>query len=270
LLDSDFDLVFLRQGFLNFTYQSETRTDPLVLAQKWCHPPNGGDYLVDEFYRRFGTNAFRKVLRRIYTAPNGVGRETLAENCDAQLLDDHLTFMTHQELAVEQSGIVYKSDRYQHISDIGRTLECYVARWFQQVLQCPARYGVHVPSIVDGGDLDVVAFLDGLRIWVECKSGRNIDDDQLRLFHERAQVFTPVMAILLIDTDARKSMQRYVDRLNRLSDPALPFEVKNSREWVYWRGRSLYAVGVPNSIQESLLAVLRLYHDCVRFVPFPG
>jgi hypothetical protein len=156
------------------------------------------------------------------------------------------------------------------MSDIGRTLEWYIARWFQQVLQCPARYGVHLPGIGDGGDLDVVAFLDGLRIWVECKSGRNIDDDQLRLFRERAQAFTPVMAILLIDTDDKKSMQRYVDRLNALGDPTLPFELKNSREWVYWRGRPLYAIGAPNSIQKSLLAVLRLYHDYVRFVPFLG
>jgi hypothetical protein len=270
MMDSDFDLLFHRQGFLNFTYQPETRTDPQVLAQKWCHPHSGAEYLIDEFYRLFGKNDFRRALRSIYTAQDGVARDELAQHCRAALLDSYLTFMGDQELAVERVGIVYKSDRYQHVSDIGRTLEWYVARWFQEFLQCPARYNIHVPGMSGGGDLDVVAFMDGLRIWVECKSGSNIEDAQLRLFRERAQDFTPVMAILLIDTDDKKAMQRYIDRLDALGDPAHPFELKNPREQLYWRGRALYAVGVPNSIEKSLAAVLRLYHDYVRFVPFPG
>jgi hypothetical protein len=46
--------------------------------------------------------------------------------------------------------------------------------------------------------------------------------------------------------------------------------LKNPREWLYWRGRAMYVVGVPNSVGESLLAALRLYQGYVRFLSFLG
>jgi hypothetical protein len=146
-----------------------------------------------------------------------------------------------------------------------------VARWFQVFRHCPARYNVHVPGIFEGGDLDVVTFLDGLRIWVECKSGRDITDTQLELFVRRAQEFNPVLTVLLIDTDKKSVMHNYIARLNKpYPQDDLPFHLKNPRELLFFRGRGLYVVGVPNSIQAPLLAVLRFYHDYVRFVPFVG
>jgi hypothetical protein len=268
-MDSDFDLVFRRQGFSEFTYHPETQTDPLVLRSQYTHGPLGGEYLVDEFYRRFGLNVFRKLLRRIYASNDGVAREALAQNCsNAEMLEEHLAYFRHQELAVESGGVIYKGERFQHISDIGRTMEWYVARWFEDFIKCHARYSVHVPGITGGGDLDVVAFMDGLRIWVECKSGNNIDDAHLRLFRQRAREFSPVMAVLLIDTDDKKMFKGCIERLDSFGHPDYPFELKNEREWLYWCGRPLYAVGVPHSIGESLSSVLRLYHDYVRFVAF--
>jgi hypothetical protein len=271
VIDDNFDIVFRRQGFSNFTYQSETQSDPQVLSQRWVHPPDGAEYLADEFYRRFGGNSFRKLLGRIYKATAGVSRQYLAKFCSDPTLEQHLTFMRNQELIIEVDSMVSKAPRCQHIADIGRTFEWYVARWFQAFLHCPARYNVHVPGILEGGDLDVVAFLDGLRIWIECKSGRDITDTQLDLFVRRAQEFNPVLAILLIDTDENSVMDNYIARLNKPHPQEdLQFHLKNPREWLFFRGRGLYVVGVPNSIQESLLAVLRFYHDRVRFVPFVG
>src|SRR5258706_5286818 len=160
MLDDNFDILFLRQGFRNFTYQSEMQIDPQRLTQRWNHPPHGREYLADEFYRRFGQNTFRKLLGRIYTAPDGVLRQSLALTCsNAETLDGHLTFMRDQELDVQSGDKVVKAPRCQHVDGIGRTLEWYVARWFQVVLKCPARYGVHVPDIAGGGDLDVVAVM---------------------------------------------------------------------------------------------------------------
>jgi hypothetical protein len=214
-------------------------------------------------------NVFRKLLRHIYAAKDGVLRAALAENCsNTEMLHDHLAYLQHQELAVERDGVIYKGERFEHISAIGRTLEWYVTRWFEDFVRCPARYAVHVPGIADGGDLDIVAFMHGLRIWVECKSGNNIDDAQLRLFRQRAQDFSPVMAVLLIDTDDKKLVRGCIERLSAFGHPDHPFELKNEREWLSWCGRPLDAVGAPNSIGDSLLSVLRLYHDYVRFVPF--
>ena len=86
-----------------------------------------------------------------------------------------------------------------------------------------------------------------------------------------AQEFNPVLAVLLIDTDDKSAMYNYIARLNKpYPQDDLQIHLKDLREWLYFRGRDLYVVGVPNSIQESLLAVLRFYHDRVRFVPLVG
>jgi hypothetical protein len=269
VIDDKCDVLFHRQGFASFSYQREDQNDPQLLSQRWINSPSGGVYLVDEFFQRFGQNTFRKMLRHIYSSRDGVPRQDLiSENSEKR--EAHLAYMCDQELAVDDGTVVSRARRFQHISDIGRTFEWYVSQCFQRILECPARYGVHVDGIAECGDLDVVAFMNDLRIWVECKSGRDITDKVLGLFLQRAQDFSPSLAVLLIDTDNNRSMDSYIDRLNKSLPDQDQFELKISREWLYFRGRGLYVVGVPNSIGESLHAVLRLYQDRVRYVPFIG
>ena len=271
MIDDNFNILFRRQGFRKFSYQHTTREDRYIITQRWTDSPSGGYYAPNDFYIRFGDNTFRKLLGGVYSASAGVSHLALTHICsNPAKLAAHLAYMQDQELIFETDGVVQKAPRFQHIPDIGRTLEWYVASWFEAFLQCHARYNVHVSGISEGGDLDVVAFMDGLRIWVECKSGKDITDRQLRLFARRAQEFTPVLAILLIDTDDERLVRRCIDSLDKPHPATERFQLKNERELLFWRGRGLYVVGVPHSIEESLLAVLRLYHDYVRFVPFIG
>jgi hypothetical protein len=174
--------------------------------------------------------------------------------------------MQDQELAEETEGKWRKATRYQHVDNIGRTLEWYVAEWFKMVLAVPARYGVHVDELAEGGDLDVVAFVNGLRVWVECKSGRDITDTHLRLFLRRAKGFSPDIAILLIDTDA--SIATHARRLNDADTFGDPLEEQDKSIALYWGKRNVYVVNSRKSIAHSLAAVLRLYHAKVKYMSF--
>ena len=86
------------------------------------------------------------------------------------------------------------------MSGIGPTLEWYIGEWFRFWLQVPARHGVTVKGLADGGDLDVVAFVGERPILVEGKSGNPvyITKAQIELFLCRMADFNPAIALLLI------------------------------------------------------------------------
>lgn len=261
----DFDIQFRRQGWLTFDYVHPNVQDPQRLSQRWWESATKS-YSPHEFYDLFGQNTFRKLLSHLYTH-SPCPRSDLEGMCsNADVLYDHLEFMRGQELAEEESGIWRKAARYQQVDNIGRTLEWYIAEWFKVVLEAPARYGVHVDDLAEGGDLDVVAFVNGLRVSVECKSGRDVTDEHLRLFLQRARDFSPDIAILLIDTEA--SISSRIERLNGLENYGDPLEEQDKRIVLYWGKRNIYVVNTRKSIADSLAAALRLYHAKVKHLSF--
>lgn len=261
----DFDIQFRRQGWLAFDYARPELVDPQRLSQRWWHSMTR-DYSPRAFYDRFGDNRFRKLLGHIYTH-SPCPRSDLERICDnAARLDDCLEFMSDQELAEEEGGVWRKAARYQHVNNIGRTLEWYVAEWFKTELAAPARYGVHVDDLAEGGDLDVVAFVNGLRISVECKSGRNTTDEQLRLFMQRARDFAPDIAVLLIDSDG--NIGRYIEGLNNQRNGGDGFLPQDQHGDLYWGQRNAYVANTRKSIGGSLATVLRLYHAKVKYMSF--
>lgn len=268
LYKDDFDVMFRRHGWLSFSY-APIYTDAQIISLRWITSPTGKRYSPDAFFRAFGSNTFRKLLRFIFDHSPCTREQLLGICSNEQVLDDHLAFMLEQELAVEESGVLIKAPRYTHIHNIGRTLEWYVAEWFRSALEAPARHGVHVDDLAEGGDLDVVAFVDGLRLWVECKSGREITERHLDLFLQRAQEFSPTMAILLIDTDS--SIERHIELLNKLSSAfGDPLSAQNPQNNLYWGMQYVYVVNTKKSIAHSLASALRLYHSKIRYTSFWG
>jgi hypothetical protein len=261
----DFDIQFRRQGWLAFDYAHPEKADPLRLSQRWVDSMSRS-YSPNAFFDLFGQNTFRKLLGYIYTHSPCSLSDLEGICCNTKTLGQHLEFMQDQELAEETEGKWRKATRYQHVDNIGRTLEWYVAEWFKMVLAVPARYGVHVDELAEGGDLDVVAFVNGLRVWVECKSGRDITDTHLRLFLRRAKGFSPDIAILLIDTDA--SIATHARRLNDADTFGDPLEEQDKSIALYWGKRNVYVVNSRKSIAHSLAAVLRLYHAKVKYMSF--
>jgi hypothetical protein len=261
-----FDLIFRRQGWSDFEYKSPY-LDSQVIKLRWIDPPNASKkYSPQAFYDRFGDNTFRKLLRAIFSSPRTY--EQLKSFCEEQKLASHLEFMREQEIVVQERDVWKKSVGYEQVRGIGPSLEWYVAEWFRLWLQSPARHGVTVKDLADGGDLDVVAFVDGKRIMVECKSGKpeNISDTELRLFLQRAFEFGPEMARLLVDTES--SLDKPVEIMNSLRSVGDPLKPQDSHKSLYWGIHHIYAVNTRKSIAHSLSTVLQLYNSKIKYLSF--
>jgi hypothetical protein len=203
----DFDLRLQRLGWHGFSYKS-VYNDPEVIKQHWTHSPQTNKaYGPQGFFTRFGDTTFRKLLRTIYSRPRSL--EELENIWSLKLLIDHLLYMEEQEIVICENGLWSKSPQYAHLHDTSRTLEWYIAEWFRSELKAPARHGVTIPEVGDGGDLDDIAFVADKPIMVECKSGdpANITEKHLEMFLLRVADFNPVIALFLIDTESKIDKQ---------------------------------------------------------------
>lgn len=247
--EDEFDLMLHRHGWNSFTCKSPYN-DPEVIRQRWPAPPNTNKSYTDQaFFKHFGDNTFRKLLRAIFSRPRT--HEELERSYGRKKLPDYLSFLIEQGIVIqEESNLFRKSPQYRNIEGIGKTLEWYVAEWFRLSLKAPARHGVHIPGIGDGGDLDVVAFVNGLKIYIECKSGNpaNITEVHLELFLRRTAAFHPDIALLLIDTDQKVEKQSKM--LNKVC--LQKFVELNSSRGRRLNIRCVHVRNIDKSIDKSL------------------
>lgn len=264
-----FDLMLRRQGWLLIRHKP-IDTDPNVIRVN--NHSNSSKTVQDSpqyngvFYEAFGDNTFRKLLRYIFFHKSGT-TEALKGICNSeQKLEKHLQFMLEHKLIVQQGCCWQKGPAYASIDNIGPTLEWYVAEWFRSWLEVPARHGVAIKDVADGGDLDVIAFVDGIRVMVECKSGSpaKITETDIRLFLRRADEFNPEMAILLIDTDGR--IDPVIDMANRLIAGGDLFTPQDKHHSLYWGARHIYIMNTRSGIPDALSAALRLYYSKIRHI----
>ena len=261
-----FEIMLRRQGW-HLIQHRPVYTDPKVI-RLYCQQDEDNTRDNTTFYDAFGDNTFRKLLRHIFFHKRCT-YDDLKRICSSeQKLAKYLNFMSEQKLIVQERECWQKGPAYRDIDNIGPTLEWYVAEWFRSWLQVPARHSVVIKDVADGGDLDVVAFVDGIRVMVECKSGSpsQITETDMKLFLRRAADFNPEIAILLIDTESRIDQQ--VEMLNRFrvgSDPIIP---QDDHKSVYWGARHIYVINARSSIADSLSAVLRLYYARIRHIAF--
>jgi len=284
----DFRVMLRRQGWHLITCKP-LYTDPEVIAIRQTESPRNiatGDRAFHEF---LGDTIIRKLLRAILARPR-TRQELLQISSNEQGLDQVVAILEQDGLITRESEIWEKGPECLAIDNIGPTLEWYVAEWFRSQLQVPARHGVLLEEVAEWGDLDVVAFVNDIRVMVECKSARpgDISEDELRYFLQRAATFNPEIAVLLIDTES--PISRPIEILNaiyldlawkdaRLSNPSLQdnaqlaapkIEPQPDSKGLYWGARNIYVTNVRRSIDASLSAVLRLYHARVRHLSFYG
>jgi hypothetical protein len=215
----NFDQLMLQHGWAIDTFSYDpVEGNPEVIGQIWDIgvPSYGSRSAPDSFFSHFGNTSFRKLLRFLFDKRQSTYEELKKICSNERILGQHLAFMLTKKVAEQDEHAWRVSSRYTHIRDIGKTLEWYVAEWFHLHLQAPARYGVKLKGMPKGGDLDVVAFVGGKRIFIECKSRRieNIDDEELHLFLQRAAHFRPAIALLLVDTDG--SLGTLSERIKRI------------------------------------------------------
>ncbi|MFL5664846.1 MAG: hypothetical protein ACJ8BW_26390 [Ktedonobacteraceae bacterium] len=262
-----FDLMLRRQGWYLIRHKP-IQTDSKVI--RVAHSVTSQDALDSNnaFYELFGENTFRKLLRHIFFHKVCTSEELKGICSSEQKLANYLHFMLEHKLIVHENEIWKKAPAYKDIDNLGPTLEWYVAEWFRSWLQVPARHGVTIKGVADGGDLDVVAFVDGIRIMIECKSGSpsQINETDIKLFLCRATDFNPEIAVMLIDSESR--IDRQIDMINRLRSGGDPLTPQDAQKTLYWGARHIYASNTKHGIGESLSAVLRLYYSKIRHIAF--
>ncbi len=213
--------------------------DRLMQVQGWqrqdfdCEPAEGNRNVIgqteenrvvshqqklssDAFFFHFEDTTFRKLLRHILSRRQCSYADLLQICSNKVVLDQHVSYMLKNHIVVSDSNLWKVNSKYEHISNLGKTLEWYVAEWFSIRLKVPARYGVHIKGLAKGGDLDVVAFIAEKPVMVECKTSKpdTIEDEELHLFLQRIAYFKPLKALLLVDTESK--IESLSDRLRKV------------------------------------------------------
>lgn len=266
-LQDSFDLMLRRQGWYLIRHR-QVYTDPRVIRLAPEDTTVAGEDQPATLYEAFGETTFRKLLRHIFFHQQGDLSELRSICSGEQKLARYLGFMRRYRMIEIEGENWRKSPVYKAVNNIGPTLEWYIAEWFRSWLQVPARHGVTIKGVADGGDLDVVAFVDGIRVMVECKSGSptQISETDVKLFFRRAADFNPEIAVLLIDTESRIDQQ--IDMFNRLRSGGDPLKPQDAGKNLYWGARHIYVTNTRNGIGESLSAILRLYYSKIRHISF--
>jgi hypothetical protein len=257
LKDDGFDRLMQLQGWRreDFTYEAVERNRN-VIGQVWeGGAPSWSRNSPQAFFFQFGDTTFRKLLRHLFFHRQSVLNDLSNICSNITILKRHLTYLSEQQILVQDGDLWKISPRYEHIQDLGKTLEWYVAEWFCLNLQVPGRYGVHVKGLAKGGDLDVVGFITEKPVMVECKTSvpDALGDEELHLFLQRVAYFKPLKALLLLDTD--KKIDALSERLRRIyvaSDLIGPFTSSESAIDI----RSIYVCNTRKGIQMALSTVL--------------
>ena len=283
----DFSVMLRRQGWHLITCKP-LYTDPAVIAVRDTASPRNIEVGDAAFFELLGDNSIRKLLRAILVRPR-TKQELLSLYSDnEQKLDQAVAILQQDGLIIREAESWKKGPECTAIDNIGPTLEWYVAEWFRSQLQAPARHGVQLEEVAQWGYLYGVAFVNYVRVMVECKSAKpdDIPEAQLRHFLQRAAIFNPELAVLLIDTES--SIAKSVEILNdiyldlawkdaRLDNPSLSekaqlaapkIEPEVGSKGLYWGARNIYVTNVRQNIDTSLSAALRLYHARIRHFSF--
>jgi hypothetical protein len=235
-----------------------------------------------------GENTTRKLLRALLNKARTMD-ELLSICGDENKLRWYLALLEDGGIVARSGEAWTRGPEVQGIDNIGPTLEWYVAEWFRSELHAPARHGVAIKEVPRGGDLDVVAFVSDVRVFVECKTAKPsaISQNELRQFLQRAADFNPEIAVVLVDTES--SVQPVADGINDIFADLARKEtaLRNPRQGqagditkgatiseqpeargLYWGRRNIYTTRVRDGVDAALSAVLRLYYAHVRHLVY--
>jgi hypothetical protein len=114
--------------------------------------------------------------------------------------------------ALVELGLLVRTprDRYRFVhraTSFGPTLEWYVARELRRRLGCDVATGVKFRAPGLGGDLDVIAAVEGKLIYLELKSSppKHLTRGEVEAFFARMRRLRPDVAVFAMDTSLRLS-----------------------------------------------------------------
>ncbi len=158
----------------------------------------------EEFYRLMHSYSFRLWLRDLIKLRQGEAPEAICSYCSAASSRQYMDALSQMGLVETSRGGSWRLLR-EGVTSFGETLEWFVAEIFRREFCAQAIHGVSFRSPPPGGDFDVLAALEGLLVYVECKSSppRGIEAEEVAGFLGRCRLLAPHLALFLVDTHLR-------------------------------------------------------------------
>jgi hypothetical protein len=163
--------------------------------------------------------------------------------------------------ALVELGIMERTprERYrflQRATSFGPTLEWYVARELRRRLGCDVATGVKFRAPGLGGDLDVIAALEGKLIYLELKSSppKHLTEGEVAAFFARVRRLRPDVAVFAMDTCLRLS-DRVLPLLAAGLDPDCAAPRRIERD-LWMLTPHLYAVSAKADLVTNICRVV--------------
>jgi hypothetical protein len=131
-------------------------------------------------------------------------------------------------------------------------------------------WGIKIEGIPDGGDYDVLGFLDSIMLYIECKISPpdNVEDGEIRNFLQRREELSPELTIMLVDTDS--PLNKLLDKFRNILVPILGelsiLEIKSNV--VYIENVRVMVINSQPSIYRAILHCLRVYNRYIKNSPW--
>jgi hypothetical protein len=158
---------------------------------------------AERLAERLGHYAFRLFLRGAILAGPTFAPGTVTRYLDASAAHAHAEWLVGEGLAARVGGGRYRL--VQPAESFGSALEWWVGRELARRLGCDVATGVRTGARGVGGDLDVVAALEGKLVYVELKSSppKHLTPSEVEGFLRRVRAAAPDLAVFAMDTALR-------------------------------------------------------------------
>ncbi|MBI5380105.1 MAG: hypothetical protein HZA23_08160 [Nitrospirae bacterium] len=222
---------------------------------------------ADALYPRMARYSFRLIFRDVIRCQRGFGLSDLTRFCAPRVAESHLRFLIGLGAVGERPdgrrGKGGGAKRYRlllhPVRSFGGLLEWFLAEALRREFAVSALWGVKVRGLPHGGDLDVVANLEGRLVYLEAKSSppKQIDLPQVQAFLQRLRDLRPDLALFVIDTELRmrdKIIPLMEEGLRSLGQEGTLQRLEGE---VFHRAHRLYVVGSKGSLLGNLNRVFQ-------------
>jgi len=215
-------------------------------------PPSLSGPAADRLASRLAHYAFRLFLRGAILARGPFRPEDATRYLDKAQAGRIAVDLVRLGLAEPTLDGRFRLRRPAH--SFGGTLEWWVGRELSRRLSVEVATGVRSGAPGVGGDLDVVAAVEGKHVYVELKSSppKHVSREELRAFVARVRAVRPHLAILAVDT-ALRLRDKVLPDLAALVRAAAPARLLREDFRV---APGLYAVNARQDLIENVCAAV--------------
>lgn len=228
-------------------------------------PPSVTAEVEGHFYRLMRRYSFRLFLRDFIAQQKHFSLTRLTRFCSPRTAANYLRLLEEMGVVTETGDGSYALDA-EYVSNIGPTLEWFVAQIFIREFDASAIYGVKFKETPHGGDYDVIAWLNNRLAYIEVKSSppKGVEATDVRAFYQRLEDLAPHVAFFLVDTELHmkvKIVLLFQEEINRLygREQSNQRPIVRLKDELFHINHNLFIVNSKKGIATNLKTCLHHY-----------